>query len=793
MSLVLADTPYSAPAAPAFSETYTILNESGSAVSTGQKWMLEHHFKTGDIDPATERVVLKYGGTELTAYQQDMENNHDDGSDSLRSARFWIELPAGISDGSSLDLTVTKEAGSPDNTTSIAYTDVTGGSDLSVEMVVGGTTYYSDLNDLMASATIVEQGPLAVTWRGAEMLHDSNPTDHSDLWALWFITWFDDDSYRVWVGVGNGFINDAGSDITFTRLSLKDGATSLIEETSISKVSQQGSMTAVVDGSGECYWSGGAPKLTNAPDIDYLQSTKIIPRMMDSLAASLSAATVPTMVFTDSDDAVWSSYAKNIDNTGPSAWLGQFPNWSARYFIALHGGVAATIASWEKYSKVQGSAWMSHPHWYYASNFEIPNFISGHASYSGLTAASTVRLHSGDGWGMDGAGLGWAALAEASHGPSPGFLPWLIDGDPWWVEELQLMASHVQGYVSESTRVQTVNSVDYVMHQDSYQERATSWMTNLYLNAMLATPDGHICEDILDEYCTGQLTGLAAKSSETYANGGNIDTQKALGFLFPSGHSGPENNAKMWMQNYGHQVFARAAKLGIAGAADCVTEYVEPFAIGLADAGRDRTDAYAIVYFNSEIYKLDGVKTAYQTWEEMWGGTDAFPSGDNLVGNDCGTLNYSGLSGGPFTVGETIEGLTSGITTRVILDSGSELDILGAKLTAFTLGETIQGQTSGATATFDSRTFYGEPLIPNSAMKTGDPSPTDTPECSDSHYSALWVGIMGALGDYYSSGAAQTNVRGHWDDWWSGYESAFSQAEALNKAQFICKYEGASD
>lgn len=81
-------------------------------------------------------------------------------------------------------------------------------------------------------------------------------------------------------------------------------------------------------------------------------------------------------------------------------------------------------------------------------------------------------------------------------------------------------------------------------------------------------------------------------------------------------------------------------------------------------------------------------------------------------------LAYSGLAGGPFSVGETVTGGTSGSTAQVVADSGTVLTIVLASA-AFTLTETLTGGTSGATATLDTETSY-QGGAEAQAMASGD-------------------------------------------------------------------------
>ena len=64
------------------------------------------------------------------------------------------------------------------------------------------------------------------------------------------------------------------------------------------------------------------------------------------------------------------------------------------------------------------------------------------------------------------------------------------------------------------------------------------------------------------------------------------------------------------------------------------------------------------------------------------------------------TINIGAVTAGPFTVGETLLGLTSGCTASLTVDNTTSLQYLETGQNGvFVAGEVVQGQTSGASAT----------------------------------------------------------------------------------------------
>ncbi len=85
-------------------------------------------------------------------------------------------------------------------------------------------------------------------------------------------------------------------------------------------------------------------------------------------------------------------------------------------------------------------------------------------------------------------------------------------------------------------------------------------------------------------------------------------------------------------------------------------------------------------------------------------------------------IEFGTHSATAFTVGETINGATSGASGKILTKSSSPghltLTLIGT--TAFTKGETITGASSGATGTVDAFVRGGNPIVFTSdASKTG--------------------------------------------------------------------------
>ena len=72
--------------------------------------------------------------------------------------------------------------------------------------------------------------------------------------------------------------------------------------------------------------------------------------------------------------------------------------------------------------------------------------------------------------------------------------------------------------------------------------------------------------------------------------------------------------------------------------------------------------------------------------------------------NDDQIVVVSGITGGPFDIGETVTGIPSGAVPPLVAQDGKALTFPGAGFGSFAPGDTIEGSDSGATATVVSKT-----------------------------------------------------------------------------------------
>lgn len=100
--------------------------------------------------------------------------------------------------------------------------------------------------------------------------------------------------------------------------------------------------------------------------------------------------------------------------------------------------------------------------------------------------------------------------------------------------------------------------------------------------------------------------------------------------------------------------------------------------------------------------------------------------------NTRGYIQY-GTYSGAFTVGEVVEGGTSGATAKVRKDWYGRLDLYDESVTTFTVGETITGQSSTSTATVDA---YVRPVLDSPMTIVSGQSHANLPKGKNSNDAA---------------------------------------------------------
>jgi len=210
------------------------------------------------------------------------------------------------------------------------------------------------------------------------------------------------------------------------------------------------------------YWHGTDPGITPAHDLAYLKATKLVPNYSVTLAPALTNALV-----TSYTPNTLAGYGANMGSAGgngsvegtPSIWYVQSPSASS-YLAAVVWGLSS-------------GSWSIH---YRSGTTNEPFTFTDEPNTS--FASSPPAAYTG---GSNGTYAG-------SHAPGFAFIPYLITGRWWFVDELQFAANYHYLDYQQAERF----GADAICNPvQSGSQRLAAWSLARYAQAITAIPDSH--------------------------------------------------------------------------------------------------------------------------------------------------------------------------------------------------------------------------------------------------------------------------------------------------------------
>ncbi len=240
----------------------------------------------------------------------------------------------------------------------------------------------------------------------------------------------------------------------------------------------------------ETFWSGTAP---GPVKIDYnlacLSHTRVVPNFDPSKVVPQSSIAADVSSFDQSDrggiegSALWTQYMP--ETGGGRTDIGLFPAWYVRYlyrfdpneFGVMFANAAAAASVPIHIRESAGSL-------FYDSAQQIPAFglpfsINAHPNQWIQKIPTLSALSTANGWTPD-----------VAHLPNVAYIPYLITGDWYFLQEKYQMASYAIGQ-SDPSKVDTWGRHgNWGLLTNSIQTRGVAWATREVAQAAFMAPDG---------------------------------------------------------------------------------------------------------------------------------------------------------------------------------------------------------------------------------------------------------------------------------------------------------------
>jgi Ca2+-binding RTX toxin-like protein len=568
---------------------FTLQNTSGASEGSGYV-SFGQMFAKGAVMPG-QTLTAHIDGQDV-AVQMDVKTTNDDGS--VGHAILTLKAPAMAAGGS------------------VSGSLATGGSASSAPAIQAPTIQAQDIlshgYDFQVQVALHDGSNTVKTIDAAQLLQQAIDSGHVESWMQGAQA----SEYRVSANVAPNLdvkfdirMDAAGqthTDVIFAR----DDAYSTNTATLTYDVKfTQGGQTVFSDADIQQYaystWhqavaSPGAVDPHVVYDTAYLIATGAIPAY--DLSTSVSAATIADQLqrLAQADTGPLGSALLNqyMPTTGNRPDIGPETAWTAEYLTSQSADAAKIM-----YANADAAGGVP---WHLVGTDDEVLRISDRSNSWPVTFNPAPS-----GWTMD-----------VAHEPSLTFVPYLLSGSHYYLDELQAQANYVVASQNPDYRDGAAGILS-----DHNEVRAIAWGLRELANAAYITPDA----DALKGYFTTLLSNNLDHFMTEYVNGATGDAQGQLeGWI--QGVYGNANMMAPWQQDYVATTLALIAGRGDDQAAT-VLGWMDNFI-----AGRFTNDANGFDPLHGATYNLQTLDPAtgqpFTTWAEAYDATFGSAPADGL-------------------------------------------------------------------------------------------------------------------------------------------------------------------
>ncbi|MFK3739385.1 hypothetical protein [Massilia sp. TN1-12] len=509
-------------------------------------------FAAGQVKSADALSARLEDGT-VVALQMDVKATHPDGS--VRHAVVSGILP-NVAAGGQRTVSLVKGGNAPAAAMPASVGDLMrNGMSFSFHAKINGTDYYASADDLLKSTTPTSwlKGGVANEWQVATPLRTADGTQHPHLSARFAIRYY-------------GAIKKARIDMTVENdwayepspQNFKYDASVIMNGKSV--YSNAGLNHLHHTRWRKIFWfSGTEPKVASEPSIAikhntaYLIASRAVPNYDQSLV-------IPEQALADMQTR-WNGIGKEPMSTGLITYympmtggrddIGLLPAWGATYLLSQDSRAREITLRTADLAGSFSSHYRDKNTGRPVSLLDYPYMtIAGRSTDTGNPA--TGKYEAFPGCGGD---CSTPNTHDVAHQPAMAYLPYLVTGDYYYLEELQFWAM----YNAFSTNPGYRDNIKGIM--SSEQVRGQAWSLRTLAEAAYITPD----TDSLKKAFTDIINNNLDWYNKTYTD--NASANK-LGVIVNGYALGYDNNTGLapWQDDFFTAAIGHAAELGFTKA-----------------------------------------------------------------------------------------------------------------------------------------------------------------------------------------------------------------------------------
>jgi hypothetical protein len=545
-------------------------------------------FAVGHLQ-ATDVLSGRLDDGTVVPLQLDVKAKHANGS--VRHAVISAVLPT-LAANTTRTMSLIKGGTAPTGSTTLNALLSTGFT-FAVHANVGGVDYYASADELLKAggATTWLNGPVATEWQVAAPLKTAGGAQHPHLQARFAIRWFPGaNEARVDVTVENDWAYESAPQNFTYDANVVMGGKSVYAKTGLTHYRQARWR--------QMFWFNGAePQVNVKLNTGYLLDSKALPnfdRTLTMTETNLAALqTKWTGAITEPMNIGLA--IPYMPQTGGREDIGMLPAWAATYLLSMDKraaqatmGTANLAGTWSSHYRDKNTgrpiSLLDYPYMTISGNpGDTVNPVTKQAEMFPVCATST--------------GCASPFTHDSAHQPALAYLPYLVTGDYYYLEELQFWAMWNVFASNPGYR----DDIKGLLKPE--QVRAQAWSLRTLAEAAYITPDSDRLKSHFNQILTNNLDWYNANyTNNTAAN--------KLGFI-ANGYAVIYNNDRgvaPWQDDFFTSAISHVAELGFTKAA--------PLLLWKAKFPVDRMTAPGVCWIDGSIYSLnvrDSATSAYYT------------------------------------------------------------------------------------------------------------------------------------------------------------------------------------
>ena len=431
-------------------------------------------FVAGDVS-GTESVTGKLADGSALPLQVDVKARHPDGS--VRHAVISAVLPQ-LAAGQTQSISLAKTAAPSAPPATSPTTLTSAGFTASVNVTLGGVPYSASADTLLKSGTATTwlSGPLVNEWLVSAPLKTAGGAEHPHLAARFAIRSYAGlDKARVDVTIENGWAHEPNPTNLTYDAQIVVGGTPVYTKAGLTHYHHARWR--------KTFWWGAAPQAHVRHNTAYLIGSKAVPNYDQSvvvseatlagLQSSWTGARIEPMSHGLAEPA--------MPGTGGRRDMGLLPGWDVQYLLSMDKrakdvalGTADLAGSWSAHYRDKAKGYPVSPVDYpYVGILGNPgDNVNPATGKDEKLAACTVNCANPN-------------VIDSAHEPAFAYLPYLVTGDYYYLEELQFYA-----LFNINQWVPAYRGFDKGLVKPD-QVRGQAWNLRSLAQAAYITPDSH--------------------------------------------------------------------------------------------------------------------------------------------------------------------------------------------------------------------------------------------------------------------------------------------------------------